>query len=96
MKLGHQQRERLGLERQDWVRRLVKFLCCEEENRGVLKSFREKNDEVEEVDCKREGELRAEAEGWQAALSPPSLLFLSVMSFFPTVEQEAMTVSHFI
>lgn len=51
---------------------------------------------MEEADYKCEGELRAEAEGWQAAPSPPSLLFLSVMSFFLTVEQEARTVSHFI
>lgn len=51
---------------------------------------------MEEADCKREGELRAETEGWTAASSPLSLLFLSVMSFFLTVEQEARTVSHFI
>lgn len=76
--------------------RLVKFLCCEEEDGGVLKSFRGKNDEVEEAYCKCEGELKAETEGWQAALSPPSLLFLSIIFFFPTVEQEERTVSHFI
>lgn len=31
-KLGHQQWQRLGLERPDWVRSLVKILLCEEED----------------------------------------------------------------
>lgn len=68
-KIGHSQWQRPEAEtrRVGWVRWLVKLLCCEEEEEGVLTSVRLKQDGMERVDSKHGRIWGTESEGWQLA-----------------------------